>query len=598
MSSTDITAGGLVTFLVKINGSSIDDSASIKSIVVEKKINRVSRAVITILDGDVAKGTFEHSSSSDFVPGNKVTIEAGYDSSNHLIFEGIITNQNIKVDLLTGSVLEVVCQDMAVKMTVSRNTEVFTKKKDSDIISSLITNYSGLTANVSSTQNEWPKQVQYDTTDWDFLVSRAQKNGMLVTTLNNKVSVFKPELDTSSVLTIAYGYDLHSFNGDLNSVNQLSEVVASSWDYKIQNITMGSASNNLSGPGNLSSKKLSEVVGLPEYNLQTTAPLETADLKVWAKSEMIRSELSKIQAEAEFDGTHLLDPGKYLTLAELGDRFNRDYFISGVTHTISDGNWITKANLGLSNEDFQADSEVTPKSNSELISGIQGLYNATVKKMYDDPDNQYRILVDIPMFNNSEEGIWARLSNFYATSGAGAFFLPEAGDEVIVGFLNQDPRYPVILGSVYSSTNNKPNEQLNPAEKNSMKAIVSKSGIKIEFDDENEVFTIITPHKNQMVLSDQDKFITIKDQNSNSIIMSDEGITIKSSKNINIEASEKLTLKGTTGVVIESFAGEISEQALNIKHNADMSYLAQGSAQAELKSSGETTIKGAMVTIN
>ncbi len=78
---------------------------------------------------------------------------------------------------------------------------------------------------------------------------------------------------------------------------------------------------------------------------------------------------------------------------------------------------------------------------------VRGLINGTVKKMYDDPLGQFRVLVDVPMFNNYGEGIWARLANFYSTSGAGAFFMPEVGDEVVVGFLNEDPCSPVILES-------------------------------------------------------------------------------------------------------------------------------------------------------
>ena len=55
--------------------------------------------------------------------------------------------------------------------------------------------------------------------------------------------------------------------------------------------------------------------------------------------------------------------------------------------------------------------------------------------MYEDPDSQFRILVSVPLFDPNGEGIWARLTNFYSTNGAGIFFLPEVGDEVVLGFL-------------------------------------------------------------------------------------------------------------------------------------------------------------------
>src|SRR5262249_9417234 len=153
---------------------------------------------------------------------------------------------------------------------------------------------------------------------------------------------------------------------------------------------------------------------------------------------------------------------------------------------------------------------------SGILPGVQGLFQGTVKKIFDDPDGQFRILVTIPLFDPGGEGLWARLANFYSTSGAGAFFLPETGDEVILGFLNEDTRSPVILGSVYSNTKNKPFASLEPNEKNQFKAIVSKSGIYIQFDDVDKILTITTPAANKIILDDKNKQVSILDQNENS----------------------------------------------------------------------------------
>ena len=343
---------------------------------------------------------------------------------------------------------------------------------------------------------------------------------------------------------------------------------------------------------------MSEVVGLSEYDLQSTVPLQSGDLTNWSKAALVKSAYSKIQGDVKFQGSNLVDPAKYITLAGLGDRFNGDHIISGVHHVIAHGNWTTEVSVGLSPVWFTEEPDVMAPPASGLLPGAQGLFNATVKKMYEDPDNHYRVLVDIPLFDPSGEGLWARLTNFYSTSGAGAFFMPEVGDEVVVGFLNEDPRFPIILGSMYSSTNNKPFDGLDPNEKNTIKAIVSKSGINIEFDDEKKILTLQTPNKNTAIFSDDEKSITIKDQNDNSIVMSDSGITIKSPKNITVEATQNLTLKGDQGVTIESSGGDVQIKGLNIKESAQMEYSAQGSMTASLQGGTQTTIKGAMVMIN
>ncbi len=596
--STNIQSGGLVTTAIKVAGNAIPDIMEVQSITVNNTINRIPTAKITLIDGNPTTGKFEVSSSKTFVPGNELTIEAGYDSKNKLIFKGIVTKQSIQIHDGVGAILIVECRDKAIDMIVGRKSITYAKKKDSDIISSIIGNYSGLSASISATETQWPEQVQYYATDWDFILTRAEANGMVVSVINGEVSVFPPDKNTTSVLEIKYGDNLLSFNADLDAVTQLANAKANSWDYTKQEVISGSASNETSGPGNLSSKKLSEVVGLSDYDVQSSAPLATADLKNWSKAVLIKSAYSKIQGELKYQGTTDAVTGKYITLAGLGDRFNGDHFVSGVFHDISHGNWVTEASIGLSPIWFSEEPDIVAPPASGLLPGVRGLFTGTVKKMYEDPDSQYRILVDLPLFDSNGEGLWARLANFYATSGAGAFFLPEVGDEVVVGFLNEDPRYPIILGSLYSATKNKPFNGLDPNEKNTTKAIVSKSGIVVKFDDENKIFTIDTPNKNTAVFSDKDKQVSIKDQNGNSIVMSESGIEIKSGKDITIEASQNLNLKGNQGVTIASSGGDVTVKGMNVSITADTQLSAKGSATAALEGGSETTIKGAMVMIN
>lgn len=598
MATNNNNIGDIASFVVKVGGNAIPDPLSILSVKIEKKINRISSATIVVVDGQADTGKFDASSSSTFLPGSDVTIEAGYDNKNEVIFKGIITRQSIRIDQIVGSALEVECRDASIKMVVGRKSLTFSQKKDSDIISSILGTYSDLTSEVTSTTTTWPEQIQYYVTDWDFILARAEANGLIVTTLNGKVSVVKPDASTQSVFTVGYGNGLLEFNADLNALSQFSAVKASTWDYKTQTVSSGQAQNNLAGPGNLSSKKLSEVVGLSDFQLQTSAPLESADLTNWSKAQLIKSEYSKIQGEAKFLGTSAVDPAKYITLKGLGDRFNGDHLISGVVHDLSEGNWITEVTIGLSLAWFTEEPDLMAPPAAGLLPGARGLFNGTVKKIYDDPDSQFRILVNVPLFDQNGEGIWARLSNFYSTNGAGVFFLPEVGDEVILGFLNEDPRYPIILGSVYSSSKLKPYKDCTPNQKNSIKAIVSKSLITVEFDDDQKIFTIATPGNNSVMLSDKDTKIVIKDKTGNTVTMSDSGIDLKSPKNISINADQNVTISGAKGVKIQASGGDVEVSGINIKETADSQYSAEGSQIAKINSGAELTLKSAMIMIN
>lgn len=596
--TNNVSSGGLTTLVIKTNGTVIPDGDSIHSIDVEFMVNKIATAKVVILDGDASTGKFEASSSKTYIPGNKITIEAGYDNKNTLLFKGVICGQNIRINPSERSFLEIECKDASIATIVDRKSKTFSNKKDSDVISSIIETYSGITNSVTATTTEWPQLVQYYTTDWDFILSRAEVNSFIVTTINGKLSVIKPDSETEPVLKLQYGDNILEFNGGLNAVTQLKNVKTSSWDYKTQAIINREQTNSFAGPGNLSSNKLSEVIGLSAFQLQSPAALREEDLNNWSKAQLVKSDYSKIQGEVTCQGNTKVLPGKYIELAGLGDRFNGNHIVSRVQHNISGGNWQTEVSFGLSPHWFTEQSDVMAPPASGLLPGVNGLFTATVKKMYEDPENQYRILVDVPLFDSSGEGLWARHASFYATSGAGAFFMPEVGDEVIIGFLNEDPRFPIILGSLYSNTKRKPPEGLEPNEKNTTKAIVSTSGISVSFDDDNKIFTITTPNKNTAIFSDKDKHVTIQDENQNSIVMSPEGIQIKSAKNITVESDQNLTLNGNQGVTIGSSTGDVEINGMNVKITADTQLSVDGGEIAQINSGAELTLNSGMIMIN
>jgi Rhs element Vgr protein len=592
-----IKSSSVVTWTVKVDGSDTPDHYQIYSIAVEQKLNRITSAEIMLLDGSGSQQTFDISSDDTFVPGKKVTIEAGYDSQNKTIFSGFISKQSLRIGGDIGSVLTVECKDQALKMTIGRQSAKFTDMTDSAVISTLIGQHSGLSADVTSTTAKQAELVQYYSSDWDFMLCRAEVNGLFVSNSGGKVRVFKPEANTSPVLVITYGDNLVSFNADLNTVNQLAKVTATAWDPDKQQLLNSEVSNSQSGPGNINSKKLSEVVGLKTFELQTPAPADKAALTDWANAQLLKTRFGKVTGEVRFQGTELVKAGDFITLKGLGERFNGDHLVSGVSHEIIDGNWFVTAQLGLDPQWFVQEPEVMAPTASGLLPGVSWLHSGKVKKIDEDPDSGFRILLDLPLFDNKKQGIWSRLANFYSTKGAGAFFLPEIGDEVIVGFINDDPRYPVILGSLYSK-GVKPFAELKPNNKNSHKAIVSKSELRMVFNDEDKILTLTTPGKNLIEFSDKDKKITISDQNKNTIVMSNAGIELKSAGTISIDAGKKVTIKGKTGVTIAASSGDVATSGININEKASAQFTASGSASATVKGGGKLTLKGGLVMIN
>lgn len=584
----------LTTFALKVDGNEIDSSYLVQSILVRKAVNKISYAEIEILDGAASDGDFPISNKADFLPGAEVEIEAGYQSTNSTIYKGIITAHGLQVAKNEGSVLRITCRDKAIKMTLGRKSAFFQEKKDSDIISSLIGD-SGASADVEATELEHPNISQYYVTDYDFMLMRADVNGMVVLVDDGKVSVKAPDTSTSAVISATYGDSILSFDAQLNSVNQIDSATGYAWDMSTQKLAEGSGSASATTPGNVTNSTLAEVIGLSDYVLQSPGNVVADELTSWASAKLLKSKIAKIDGSVSFQGSALVKPGVMITLDGVGDRFNGDAYVTAVEHTIEDGDWVTKASFGLNFDWFEEETpNVSAPPASGLLPSVSGLQTGKVMEIHEDPDGEFRVKIKLPIMQQDSDGIWARYAQFYGTSGAGSFFYPEVDDEVVVGFLNDDPRYPVILGMLYSSKISPP---YTPEEKNETKAIVTKEKLKIEFNEKDKVITVITPGENQLVLDDKSKGITIKDQNDNKIEMSSSGITIKSPKSINIEASQAVNLKGGTDIALKA-TSKMSLKGMQFEATADTTAKVAGNASAEISASGTTTVKGAMVMIN
>lgn len=602
----------IVSYTVKSNGTEISGSYLVFDISVTKALNKIPTAVIRIQDGEVATKEFTATDSSDFVPGTEIEIDAGYNSTNATIFKGIVVSQRVLLDAEEGSVLEVTCKDKAIQMTTGRKNAYFSQMTDSAAISQLIGNYSGLTADVDPTTTQNEDLVQYYATDWDFMMTRADLNGMFALVDQGTVGIKKPQLSADPVLGLTYGIDILEFQADLNSTTQLASSSGTSWDYSTQAIVQATGEDpTVNTQGNLQSGDLTSVMNISVYQLQSSGVIVEDDLKTWASTQLLKAKLSRITGSVMFTGSSLVNPGSLVQLTGVSDRFNGNAFVSGVTHSIADGAWYTTAEFGVEEEWFAQKPFLQNSGAAGLIPGVSGLMNGVVKQLDQDPSGEYRIMVTLPLMQSANDGIWARMATFYATNGKGIFFIPEIGDEVIIGFLNNDPRFPVVLGSLYSSSRTAPDPL---TAENYTKAIITNSQCKIAFDDQNKVITITTPGNNMIVFSDQDKSVKVTDQNQNFIQLNSDGITIQdkssnkivmSSGGIEINSPSDITLKATgniqltpTGNAQISATGDVTASGMGVSLSANASFKASGMASSEVSSTGTTTIKGTMTMIN
>ncbi len=576
------------TYDVVIEGQAMNASYQLTMLSVIKEINHIPTVKFSLRDGDAAAKTFEISNSNEFIPGKKIVIKLGYDGDNKQVFKGIITKQAVQVKGNGNSQLIVECRDEVIKMSVGRKSRYFENVKDSQAMEELVKAYKGLEVDAKDTSVKHKELVQHHITDWDFLLLRAEACGLLVTIEDGKVKTFKPDTGAEPVLQASYGSSIMEFEATMDARNQWKQVKATAWDYKNQKLFSADTAeaNDIRQLGNLTGTQLSETINLEEFELHHSGYVTEQELKLWTDGVMMRSRLAKIRGRVKVTGFAGIKPGDMLKLDGVGDRYNGNAFVTAVKHDIGNGSWETNIQFGLAAESYsKIYKDINDEPAAGLAGGIRGLQIGNVIHLATDPDGEERIQVRISTLDNNANGIWTRVACLDAGSDRGTFFRPELGDEVIVGFINDDPNDPVVLGMLNSSSKKAP---LPASDDNHEKGIFTRSKMRIHFNDNTKTITIDTPAGNSIKLDESGKSIEIKDQNSNKISFDSAGIKLSSPKNIDIEAGVNLTVKAGASL-------SIGGATLGIK--ADGSVSIDGSS-AGISASGIAEIKGSLVKIN
>ena len=147
---------------------------------------------------------------------------------------------------------------------------------------------------------------------------------------------------------------------------------------------------------------------------------------------------------------------------------------------------------------------------------------------------------------------------------------------MILGFINDDPRQAIILGSLHSAKNAAP---IVAEDENNLKGYISKENLKLLFDDEHRIISILTPTAT-IQLDDNSGKITLKNE-ENLVELSADGIKMETQKDIKIKA-----------------AGNIDLEGINITLIANTELSVEGKTSTKVTSAGSTVIKGTIVQIN
>lgn len=177
----------------------------------------------------------------------------------------------------------------------------------------------------------------------------------------------------------------------------------------------------------------------------------------------------------------------------------------------------------------------------------------------EDPLGQGRVQVDFA-FANQYSRIWMRVlspnagSSNEVSHNRGFMFVPEVGDQVMIGFEYGDPNRPYVMGSLFHGKNGKGGQQ-----NNQIKSIITRSGIKVVFNDDAKSLHIEDPSGNTWNM-DGNGNITVSAPNQ--INFNADHIVLNAGKTITSNAGD--TIVFNSGNLITSKSEMLSQFANNL----------------------------------
>lgn len=357
---------------------------------------------------------------------------------------------------------------------------------------------------------------QENQTNMEFLKERAARIGFEVFVRENLFYFRKPKEEEIRDEINWLNYSLDNIRVRVNSIEQVKDIQVRGWNYpeKIPFIANAAAQTG------------SVITDLPKQgdgaNSHKFKPGEqtfyVVDQPVYQQieaDEIARSCCDEIRgqyihADVEAEGDPRIRPGRSFNLDfqvkggtspgnndELPSYFAGKYYITETRHVYEpdrERSYNTEFVVrGL--RDSNLLTTLAPPN--RLQPGQTFLIGIVTKNQ--DPENMSRIKVYYPTLTEEHESHWARMVSIGAGNDRGTDWLPEIGDEVIVGFEHGDIHRPLVIGSVWNGVDKPPEhiEDSVPNELVRLRTLRSRRGHQMQFIDET------LPKKHKQDISEQ-----------------------------------------------------------------------------------------------
>ena len=366
--------------------------------------------------------------------------------------------------------------DLCHRLQRARRTRSFEEMTDSDIATQLANEANLTLGEITPTTTIHHHLLQCNQTDWEFLAQRAAETGFQFGMADGKFRFHaaatvsgegadSPELRIQDTLL--------SFEPRVTAANVTPNVEVRVWDPLRATLSTASPTPPTSaGASAVSPQGLTAVAGMfstggadgdgqgsagganlgpapsPTAYVVNTVPLDGADAAASALAASVGGSFA--EAEGEAIGDPRILPGTTVKISGVPDRFPTQWLVTRARHVfdLTELGYRTEFSAGGRHDRSLLGLTATGAAGQVRIPGLAcGIVT-------DIGDDHARVRLALPWLSPQAQTDWAPVAQFGAGKRSGAMFLPEIGDEVLVGFEFGDPRRPYVIGGLVTEQSN------------------------------------------------------------------------------------------------------------------------------------------------
>ena len=326
-------------FKIKSGGSDIitKNDLTVCELTVTLSLNSAAMVVIKIADVyNVEKHSFDSKVKGLFKLGTIMEVELGYLSATTPVFKGYVAG--VGVDIYEEPLLVVKLMDARkLMMTNGVRKQLYEDKNYSDIFKKVMGRYSKLCSiEAEATTDNLTSPVSQSTNDYNFVKNELLKRGKSEREffiLYDKAYFRKPCSNKTPIMTVNLGRELIHLSSMAEYLDTEIEVIG----YDPLN------SKAISSKAQAKTSVSSTPVLTPSQQQFFIDPDADSEEKAKIRAGAIAEEMqmNSYYAEGELIGLPEIVPGRFLKVEDVDALADKSYYISEVTHRISESGFTT-----------------------------------------------------------------------------------------------------------------------------------------------------------------------------------------------------------------------------------------------------------------